>query len=168
MAAKIKIVVLSSCSLIFTGLRGVEFSLLTSVIGSLITALSTTIEMSIMMPANRNGIAELIPYNLEPTPNANTEPSPPIKLIIPFALVRSRSGVMSGISATVGERNKLMDKFINTIKITNMTKPVCKGMSVANTAPKGIPISKYGILRPNLVFVLSLRCPIHGCRKIAK
>ncbi|MNE94800.1 hypothetical protein D3C80_1928100 [compost metagenome] len=62
--------------------------------------------------------------------------------MIPFAFVRSRSGVMSGISATVGERNKLIDKFINTIKITNMTKPVCKGMSDANTAPNGIPMSK--------------------------
>ncbi|MNE71405.1 hypothetical protein D3C80_1672780 [compost metagenome] len=95
-----------------------------------------------MMPASRNGIYELIPYNLDPTPNANTEPSPPIKLITPFAFVRSRSGVMSGIRATVGERNKLMDKFINTIKITSITNPVCKGISEANTAPKGIPISR--------------------------
>ncbi|MNN85879.1 hypothetical protein D3C81_2032130 [compost metagenome] len=100
------------------------------------------IDPSIIIPANRNGIPELISYSFEPIPNARTEPIPPIKLIIPFAFVRFCSGVMSGISATVGERNKLMDKFISTINSTNVTKPVCNGISVANTAPSGIPISK--------------------------
>ncbi|MNP85662.1 hypothetical protein D3C76_1854960 [compost metagenome] len=57
-------------------------------------------------------------------------------------MVRCGSGVMSGISATVGARNKLIDKFINTINNTSVTNPVCHGINVANTAPSGMPISR--------------------------
>ena len=67
---------------------------------------------------------------------------PPIKLMIPFAFVRKCSGVMSGIKATVGARNKLIDKFISTINKTSVTKPVCSGIKAANTAPSGMPINR--------------------------
>lgn len=99
-------------------------------------------EPSITMPANKNGTNEPIPYKTDPMPKANTEPIPPIKLMMPLARVRSFSGVISGIKATVGARNKLMDKFINIMNNTKVIRPVCKGIIVANTAPSGIPMSK--------------------------
>ncbi|MNF11339.1 hypothetical protein D3C80_2125440 [compost metagenome] len=75
----------------------------------------------------------------------------------PFALVRCRSGVISGIKATVGERNRLMERFISTMNKTRVGRLVYHGISVTNTAPRGMPISRYGIRRPYLVRVLSLR-----------
>jgi hypothetical protein len=47
-----------------------------------------------------------------------------MKLIIPFALVRLDSGVMSGINAIVGERKMAIDKFMQTINMINVIKLV--------------------------------------------
>ncbi|MNR05781.1 hypothetical protein D3C85_1218290 [compost metagenome] len=65
-----------------------------------------------------------------------------MKLINPLALVRWCSGVMSGISATVGDRYRLMARFISIMNSRRVNSPLWNGISMVSTAASGIPIIK--------------------------
>jgi hypothetical protein len=61
-------------------------------------------------------------YSFDPTRKAITPPIPPIRLIIPLALLLNGSGVKSGIRAMVGDLKEAMTRFRRTIDIISETK----------------------------------------------
>ena len=54
-------------------------------------------------------------YSGLPPKYTSSAPRPPMKLMIPLAWLRKRDGVMSGIRAITGERNRAMDRFMSTM-----------------------------------------------------
>jgi len=70
------------------------------------------------------GKFSFIRYKNDPPIRTNTDARPPIKLIIPLALLLRGAGVISGIKATVGALKIAIEKLRTVIIIIRLMKLV--------------------------------------------
>ncbi len=78
-------------------------------------------------------------YRGLPPKYTSREPRPPMKLMMPFAWLRCCDGVMSGMSAMTGERNRAMERFMRmtvTIMSARISFAMEKGMRMKKTAAR--------------------------------
>ncbi len=85
------------------------------------------------------GREALLSYRSLPPKYTRSDPRPPMKLMMPLAWLRYLEGVMSGIRAMTGERNRAMDRFMRMI-VTIMSERISlameKGMRMKKTAAR--------------------------------
>ncbi len=89
-------------------------------------------------------------------------PTPPMKLMIPFAWDRNWEGVRSGINATTGVRQSAILSNNVLVQATNTGRTAANGMMPNISAPIGAPIRMNGIRRPIGVRSLSDQAPTGG------
>src|SRR3990172_7691513 len=110
----------------------------------------------------QNGNAGFILYNAAPPRNDTMAPTPPMKLTMPFACDRYAEGVMSGMRATTGVRQRAMLNSRVLVQATNNGKTAARGISPKAKAPTGAPMRMNGIRRPIGVGSLSDHAPEGG------
>ncbi len=115
----------------------------------------------------QNGKLILISYSVLPTREAMIVPTPPIRLMMPLACERNCDGVMSGMSATTGVRQKAMLSKSVLVQATNSGSTDASGISPKTSAPMGAPIRMNGIRRPIGVRRRSDHAPTGGWMKSA-
>lgn len=91
------------------------------------------------------------PYSRLPPARAATEPIDPMKLMIPFALLRRGERVTSGMRATIGARHVDIRTAYATTATTVEETPGATAMSTRAAAHAGAATSAKGSLRPHLV-----------------
>ncbi len=110
-----------------------------------------------------NGATRPNELNKMPPPKyASRPPTPPIRLIIPFALLRSSGSKRSPSQATVGERNNAIPKFVIRMKAA-IARTVCAtGIKTKPSNAMGAPARIQGLRLPKRFHVWSLFAPTHG------
>ena len=96
---------------------------------------------------SQKGKAGFILYNTLPPRKEMMAPIPPMKLMMPFAWERLEEGVMSGMSATTGVRQKAMLKISVVVQATKSGRTATSGISPNMAAPLGAPIRMNGMRR---------------------
>jgi len=88
----------------------------------------------------KNGYAGFILYSQLPAKNASSEPTPPMKLMMPLAWLLRSDGVMSGMKAMTGERKSAMEKFITKMtSIMGISSALKSGIKAKVSAAGGTP-----------------------------
>ena len=110
----------------------------------------------------QNGKLGLILYNTPPVCSAMMEPTPPMKLMMPFACERNAEGVMSGINATTGVRHSAALSRVVLVHATNRGMIDATGINPNASAVSGAPIIMNGMRRPSGVRKRSDHAPTGG------
>ena len=91
---------------------------------------------------------------------------PPIKLMMPFAVLRWCAGNRSPSKAIVGARKSAMLRLVSRIANMMPTTVPMAGTRMKNSAASGAPTSIHGLRRPRRVRVRSERSPTTGWTNI--
>ena len=94
------------------------------IFGSLMNLRSMPKAKNINTAVNIKGSDLLVRYKIEPPIKTKTDARPPIKLMMPLALLLRGGGVMSGIKATVGALKIAMEKFKTVMINKKLRNPV--------------------------------------------
>src|SRR6185436_7484614 len=90
-------------------------------------------------------------YIALPARKAIIPPTPPIKLMMPFAWERFSDGVISGIKATTGVRQNAMARKKDEVQATKKGSIPAMGINPNATAEIGAAMRIKGMRRPILV-----------------
>ncbi len=111
---------------------------------------------------SQNGKFGFILYNMPPVCSATIVPTPPMKLITPFACERNSEGVISGMSATTGVRHNAALNSSVLVHATNNGRIAATGINPNAMAVIGAPIRMNGIRLPSGVRNRSDHAPTGG------
>src|SRR4030095_6009727 len=99
----------------------------------------------------QKGRPGLILYMALPARKAIMPPTPPIKLMMPFACDLFSEGVISGISATTGVRQNDIARKKDVVEATKKGRTLAMGINPNATAEIGTPIKIKGMRLPIFV-----------------